>query len=285
MKRITVIGAGGMAGHVISAYLSGTGNYLVQNLSHSIKLKEDWLLLDVERSGAVAELLQDFKPDCVINCAGILVKESDTNPGLAAYVNGYFPHFLARLGKENEFKLIHLSTDCVFSGERGSYSEQDPRDGRGFYAQSKAMGEVINSRDVTIRTSIIGPELKRNATGLFHWFFNAKGRVKGFDKVYWNGLTTLELAKCVEKIITRDISGLCHLVPSEKISKYALLKLIGEVWGRKEPELQADSTLFSDKTLVSTRTDLALDIPGYRRQLEELEKWMAGHPDFYSQYS
>ena len=204
---------------------------------------------------------------------------------MAAYLNGYFPHFLARLGREKGFRLLHLSTDCVFSGARGSYTELDARDGKGFYAQSKAMGEVLNAADVTVRTSIIGPELKQGATGLFHWFFSAKGRVKGFDRAYWNGLTTLELAKCLEKMISLGTSGLCHLVPPEKVSKYELLKLIGEVWDRKEPEVLPDSEFSSDKTLVSTRPDLDLGIPGYRRQLEELKSWMERQPDRYPHYS
>lgn len=285
MKKVTVLGAGGMAGHVVSAYLSGTGKYRLQNISHTIKLADDWLTADVERPEDIKAGLAGFRPDIVINCVGLLVKESEQNPGMAAYVNGYFPHFLERLGKETDFKLIHLSTDCVFSGERGSYTEQDARDGKGFYAQSKAMGEVVNGRDLTIRTSIIGPELKKNATGLFHWFFSAKGRVKGFDRAYWNGITTLELAKGIGKLIERGTSGLCHLAPAEKISKYELLKLISEVWNLKETELFPDTEFTSDKTLVSTRPDLDLGIPGYRRQLEELKKWMDGRADLYKHYS
>lgn len=284
MNKITVLGAGGMAGHVVSSYLSETGGYLMQNLTHRLKLAPDWITVDAERPAEIAAALAAFAPDIVINCVGLLVKESEQNPGMAAYVNGYFPHFLARLGKQQNFKLVHLSTDCVFSGARGSYAEQDTRDGQGFYAQSKAMGEILNSTDITVRTSIIGPELKQNATGLFHWFFSARGRVKGFDRAYWNGITTLELAKCLGKMIEGGVTGLCHLVPPEKVSKYELLKLIGEVWDRKQPEVVPDSGFSSDKTLVSTRPDLGLGIPGYRRQLEELKAWMELHAGLYPHY-
>lgn len=285
MKRITVIGAGGMAGHVVSAYLAGTGKFQLQNITHRLKLAPDWIQADAERRDEIAALVSGFSPDAVINCVGLLVKESELSPGKAAYVNGYFPHFLEGLGLQKNFKLIHLSTDCVFSGEKGAYAENDPRDGKGFYAQSKAMGEVINSRDLTIRTSIIGPELKKDATGLFHWFLNAKGGVKGFEKVYWNGVTTLQLAKSIEKLLSLNTSGLCHLVSPESITKYELLKLIGEVWGRREPALVPDRTVVCDKTLVSTRPDLAVDVPGYLRQLEELKGWMSSHSDWYSHYS
>lgn len=285
MTKISIIGAGGMAGHMISRYLTETGKYDVQNISHSVKLGPDWILADVEDAGAITQALERFAPAVVINCVGMLVKESEQNPGKAAYINGYFPHLLEKLGANSGFKLMHLSTDCVFSGEKGGYSETDVRDGKGFYAQSKAMGEVINDRDLTIRTSIIGPELKKNATGLFHWFMTSTGTVKGFSSAYWNGVTTLELAKFVEAVLSRDISGLCHLATPEKISKFALISLIQETWERKTPVIGEDSTYISDKTLVCTRGDIPLVPKGYPLQLRELRAWMLDHKDLYAQYA
>lgn len=285
MKRVSVLGAGGMAGHVVSMYLSEAGGYRVQNISHSIKLNKDWILADVERRDSVSDEIEKFCPDVVINCVGLLVKDSEHNPGMAAYVNGYFPHFLERLGRRHGFRLIHLSTDCVFSGDKGEYSETDFRDGRGFYAQSKAMGEIVNSKDLTIRTSIIGPELKDNASGLFHWLMNSKGPVKGFARVYWNGITTLELAKSIEKLLLENISGLFHLATSKKVSKYELICMLRDVWGKKEVKILKDSKTLCDKTLVPTRVDILPGLPSYTQQLQELKQWMTTHWKLYRRYS
>ena len=116
----------------------------------------------------------------VINCIGLLNNTAEDNPELAVWFNSYFPHLLAAFGKKYDFKLIHISTDCVFSGKEGGYKEDSFKNGNGFYAQSKALGEVINNKDLTFRTSIIGPELKHNGIGLFHWFMNQENEISGF---------------------------------------------------------------------------------------------------------
>lgn len=284
MKKISIAGAGGMAGHMLSLYLAGTGRYQVQNLSHSVKLAEDWLAVDAEDTAGVAAALARHAPEVVVNCVGTLVKQSQDEPGTAAFVNGYFPHFLERLAERNNFRLIHLSTDCVFSGSRGGYTEADARDGKDFYAQSKAMGEVINPRDLTVRTSIIGPELKKNATGFFHWLMTSIGTVKGFDRVFWNGVTTLELAKAIDAFIGAGTTGLCHLASPEKISKHDLIALLRDTWGRREPEIIREPGQVSDKTLASTRADLPFAPGGYKAQLEELRAWVYAHRELYAPY-
>lgn len=284
MKKIAIIGAGGMAGHIVSLYLSGTGKYSVLNLARNSKVPPGCLPVDVKDVEAVSKSLVDFSPEVVINCVGTLVKESADRPGDAAFVNGYFPHFLEELVKENGWRLIHLSTDCVFSGLKGGYSESDFRDGKDFYAQSKAMGEVINGRDLTIRTSIVGPELKAKATGLFHWLMTSRGTVKGYEKVFWNGVTTLELAKAIDAFISAGTTGLCHLPSPEKISKHGLITLMRDTWGRKEPQIVPEPGVVSDKTLVSTRSDLPYTPRDYKTQFAELKAWMFSHKDLYAPY-
>jgi len=269
---------------MISMRLAESGRYAVQNLAHSVKLSPEWLSIDVEDTCSVSAALEAYAPAAVINCVGTLVKESRDNPGAAAFVNGYFPHFLERLAAEKNFKLIHLSTDCVFSGAKGAYPESAERDGKDFYAQSKAMGEVINARDLTIRTSIIGPEFKKNATGLFHWLMTSRGAVKGYDRVFWNGVTTLELAKAIDAFIEAGTAGLCHLASPEKISKHDLIKLMRDTWGRREPEITRDASAVSDKTLVSTRTDLPYKPAAYQRQMKELKDWVYAHKELYGPY-
>lgn len=155
------------------------------------------------------------KPDVIINCIGALIKESEEHPDRAVFINSFFPHYLARLGNELNFKLIHLSTDCVFSGEKGDYSETDFKDGKDFYAQTKALGEIINGDHLTFRTSFIGPEMKERGTGLFHWFMTQNGKVYGYSRVYWTGITTLELAKAIDRAIEKNLKSLYHLVPQK----------------------------------------------------------------------
>jgi dTDP-4-dehydrorhamnose reductase len=269
---------------MISLYLAGTGRYSLQNLSRSVKLFPEWLAVDVEKQADISAALAAYKPQVVVNCVGKLVKESEQNSRLAEYVNGQFPHFLEQQAGVQGYRLIHLSTDCVFSGERGGYTESDATDGKGLYAQSKAMGEVINGRDLTVRTSIIGPELKKNPTGLFHWLMTSRGAVKGYERVFWNGVTTLELAKAIDTFIGAGTAGLCHLTSPEKISKHDLIKLMRDTWGRREPEIKPDPGLVSDKTLVSTRADLPFRPQGYAAQLAELKEWILARREIYAPY-
>jgi dTDP-4-dehydrorhamnose reductase len=242
------------------------------------------MLLDVEDLPALTSAVASFAPEIVINCVGTLVKESAQKPGTAAFVNGYFPHFLERLGVVKNFRLIHLSTDCVFSGAKGAYMESDVRDGKDFYSQSKAMGEVVNSRDLTVRTSIVGPELKKNATGLFHWLMTSRGPVNGYDRVYWNGVTTLHLAKAIDAFICADTTGVCHLATPGRISKYDLIVLMRDIWARTGLTISRESGPVSDKTLVSTRPDLPFVPPDYKVQFEELKSWMRANERIYLQY-
>ncbi len=269
---------------MVSMYLAATDRYSLSNLAHSIKAFPDWRTVNVEDRKSVSEAIWSFSPEVVVNCVGKLVKDSEKNSEAAAFVNGDFPHFLERLAGENNFRLIHLSTDCVFSGDRGGYTETDVKDGKGPYAQSKAMGEVINGRDLTIRTSIVGPELKAGATGLFHWLMTSRGTVKGYEKVFWNGVTTLELAKAIDAFISAGTTGLCHLASPEKISKHGLIKLMRDTWGRKEPQIVPEAGVVSDKTLVSTRSDLPYNPRDYRTQFAELKAWVFSHKELYAPY-
>jgi len=261
-----------MAGHVITRYLESLEKYYVINCSRS-KLNKKTIKINVFNPKLVNKILIAKRPDVVINCIGILVKESNENPDRAIYVNSYFPHLLEKWGRELNFKLIHLSTDCVFSGKKGNYLENDLPDASDFYGRSKALGEIINDKDLTFRTSIIGPELKINGTGLFHWFLTQKDFIYGYCNVFWTGITTLELAKAIDKAIEQDLISLYHLVPNQKISKYQLLNLINEIWNLKIKILE-DFSHQSDKSLVNTRNDFKYEIPSYREMLIELYNWM-----------
>lgn len=278
-KTVLVLGGGGMAGHMITKYLEETEKYDVVNTCHNKLFNKRSMVLDVFDRKKIVETLSNVKPNIVINCIGILVKKANDNPDLAIYVNSYFPRLLEQLGPKMNFRTIHLSTDCVFSGERGNYTVFDIPDAKDMYGKSKALGELKNDRDLTIRTSIIGPELNENGVGLFHWFINQHGIVNGYSNVFWTGLTTLELAKVIRKAIEINLTGLHQIVPWEKISKYELLKLIQTIFCKDDVKIVAFQDKKLDKSLIPSVSFL---VQNYYEMIYELKSWMVNHKYMYS---
>ena len=281
-KKIVVLGALGMAGHIMAEVLDDTGEYEVFGVARQ-KGKYIKGVLDVTDFKALENYLQDVNPDYVINCVGALVSQSKDDVPSAILLNSYLPNFLSNLGNRLEYKLIHISTDCVFSGKAGQYTEESYRDGDDNYARTKALGEVINNKDLTIRTSIIGSELKTNGTGLLDWFFKQNGTINGYTQAYWSGVTTLELAKATVEFLKQDITGLYQLCPSDKISKFELLKLFAKVWDKKLEVTPFDNYKV-DKSLVCTRTDFTYPTPEFKKMLVETKQWMKDHPEYYKHY-
>ena len=282
MKKLVVLGCAGMAGHIVAEYLSGQEEYQVFGIARS-EGRFVTHVVDVTDFTTLEATLTEIKPDHVINCVGVLVSKSSDDICSAIQINSYLPHYLARLGKIHEFKLIHISTDCVFSGKVGGYKEDSFRDGDDNYARTKALGEVINNVDLTIRTSIIGPELKSNGTGLFDWFMKQSGKINGYTEAYWSGVTTYELAKAIHEFIKQGVRGLYQLCPEDKISKYDLLKSFAEIW-EHEVEISPVSTYSVDKSLISTRKDFNYSVPDYQSMLQEQHDWMKVHAEYYTHY-
>lgn len=271
--KLLILGGEGMAGHIIKEYFKGKTQYEVFSTSRN-EQDDSSIFLDVLDSKSVEELIESMKPDIVINCIGILNDHASNNPMLALQVNSLLPHQLAKLTERHQGKLIQISTDCVFSGKKGDYTEDDLPDGTSVYSQTKRWGEVIDNKHLTIRTSIIGPELKEDGIGLFLWFMKQSGEIKGYEKVLWNGVTTLELAKATEEMIKHSVTGLYHLGSDIKISKYSLLKLIQEVFKKDDVRIIPDDNIVLDRTIKNTRTDFHYPIPTYEKMLVELRNWM-----------
>lgn len=282
MKKAVVLGCVGMAGHIMAEYLENTKEYQISGIAREPG-RYVTAQLDVNDYSRLQRVLSEIKPDYVINCIGVLVNKSNNDIGTAIQVNSFLPHYLSRLGDTAGFKLIHISTDCVFSGKDGCYIESSVRDGDDNYARTKALGEVMNEKDLTIRTSIIGPELKINGTGLLDWFFKQDGAISGYSKAFWSGVTTLELAKATHELIKQKITGLYQLCPETKISKYDLLMLAAKVWDKKIIIVPSDKYEL-DKSLVCTRKDFKYVLPDYEHMLVELRAWMDTHSDYYLHY-
>jgi len=282
VKKIIVLGGRGMAGHLLTLWLS-RGGFDVIATQRSGKEEAPYTSLDLRDGKLLAELLRRHKPDVVINAAGLLNEEARHRIREAVEINSLLPHSLADYGDELGFRLIHISTDCVFSGISGPYEETRTADGATAYAKSKSLGEVIRPNHLTIRTSIIGPEVKRDGIGLMHWFLQEKDPVQGYSRVYWNGVTTLELAKFIGWTLEHSFGGLVHLTGKRKLSKHKLLQMMNAVF-QKRATITPCNRLHHDMSLLNTREDLAYEVPDYPAMLNELAQWMGEHRQLYPHY-
>lgn len=279
-KRILLFGATGMAGHMAYYYLTGTGRYEVIDVVYRTPLTSHSLVVDVTNREEVAKVVRHTRPDVILNCVGVLVKGSRLYPDSAIYINAYFPHQLKSLADEVGARLVHISTDCVFSGRKGNYTEDDFRDADDVYGRSKALGEVCNDKDLTLRTSIIGPELKKAGEGLFHWFMQQSGTVQGYKTAIWGGVTTLELAKVIDFAIQNELTGLIHVSNGMGISKLDLLEAFRTIWHKDIEIVPVDANGVNKSIARSTR--LAYEVPSYLDMLEAQKQWMDAHPALYA---
>ena len=235
-----------------------------------------------------AELIKDLvgknKFDTVINCIGILNQFAEKNKAVAVYLNSFFPHYLAQLTEGTDTQVIHMSTDCVFSGNRGHYKEDDLRDGTTFYDRSKALGEIENEKDLTLRQSIVGPDINPKGIGLLNWFLQQHGEVSGYTGAMWTGQTTLQLAKTMETAAKEKVHGLYNMVPDTSISKYGLLLLFNQYIRKEKITVIPSDKITADKSLERTRWDFTYAIPDYEIMVSELSEWMKDHRSLYPHY-
>lgn len=284
-KKVIIIGSSGMAGHIITLYLREATNFLIFDVGPRKKPFSDSILCNLKNLEEIQKFIDSIKPDIIVNCIGVLVKASEQNKRDAVWFNAYLPRTLSDICAVKKIRLIHLSTDCVFSGQLGPYNEESFRDGEAFYDRSKALGEVVEGNDLTIRTSIIGPEMKSSGSGLFDWVMRQRGEINGYRKALWSGVTTFELAKYIRFLIEHksDLSGLIHYTVSRGISKYELLLAINKIFNRKLLVRPVDEPVL-DKRLINTRPDLGMEPAGYDQQLYELKNWIDVHYIIYPQY-
>jgi len=281
--KILVLGATGMAGHTISLYLKEQGHNIVAFSRRPFPLCEN-VIGDARSLVILDQVIADGKFDAVINCIGMLNYDAEKKKDQAVFLNGYLPHHLVSITKKIETKIIQISTDCVFSGEIGMYEEDSLRDGETFYDRSKAIGEIDNDKDLTFRNSIIGPDMNENGIGLFNWFMEQEGEIEGYNKATWTGVTTLTLAKAIEKAIIDKLSGLYHLVNNEVINKYELLKLFNKHFKNNEILINKNNEIIVNKSLVNTRNDFDFIVPSYENMIMDMKNWVIIHKELYSHY-
>lgn len=259
-----------MLGHMLYRTFSEIEGYEIFDLSFSMPLNSNTIICDVQDTVGLKKIIQKIKPNHIINCIGMLIRKSNEDKEKAIFINAYFPHYLQRLSEQIHFKLIHISTDCVFDGKKGVYSENSLTDAKDLYGKTKALGEFNNQKHLCIRTSIIGPELKENGEGLLHWLFKQKGIIFGYKNVFWGGVTTLELSKAIHFSIENKITGLWNLTNGKPISKFSLLDKIINTFSLSKISLETNSKKISDKSLTSIR-DINYKAPSYDQMLIELK--------------
>jgi dTDP-4-dehydrorhamnose reductase len=269
-KKVLVLGSTGMLGHVLYDTLTKAKKYDVFDVVFRNKLNEHSIICDVTNKENVAKVVNDLNPDIIVNCIGVLIKGSNTNPANAIYINSFLPHYLASLANNCNAKLIHVSTDCVFSGTKGGYVESDFKDALDVYGKSKGLGELDDENHLTIRTSIIGPEIKKNGEGLLHWFLNQKGAINGFTKAFWGGVTTLELSKVILETINQDLKGLINLTNGQAIAKFDMLQLFKSIFNRDNLQVNPVEGKAVDKSLQSDRNDFDYQVPTYDIMFQEM---------------
>jgi dTDP-4-dehydrorhamnose reductase len=283
MKKIVILGATGLIGHQVYLRLKAREEFEVFTMAHQRKMDNETILLDARHEDLLSQKIQEIKPDVIINCMGVLVAKANTDPAHAIFLNAYIPYYLKNIADRLGAKLVHISTDCVFSGGKGSYVETDFKDADDIYGRSKGLGEVTGVPHLTLRTSVVGPELKEGEE-LFHWFMRQQGAIKGFTKSLWSGVTTVELAKTVEWAIDNDIQGLYQVTNGIPINKYELLMLFKKITN-KNIEIEAVEGRVTNKTLVDTRQELNDPVPGYEDMLREMISFIKAHPELYASYS
>ena len=280
MEKVLVLGNKGMLGHVLYETFQAIEyeiKYDIIGINRSDdKIDDKSYRLDVLNFEKLEQFVNIHKPKYIVNCIGTLVETSINNPSLAIKTNSLLPHFLNDISEKCNFKLIHISTDCVFDGKKGMYKESDKKTETNYYGLTKNLGEINNSKNLTIRTSIIGPELKLNPTGLLNWIISQKGKsTSGYSNAIWSGLTTIELAKFIIWILDKETTGIVHATNSIGISKYDLIKIINDIFHLKI-NLVKNNDYKIDKTLLNSKIN-DYDFPSYIQMIKEMRIWMKSH--------
>ena len=277
--KVIIFGAGGMLGNTLIKTISQDENYEVYGTirkdinyfeeNNSVKVFKK---ISCERINEWREILMQIKPDIVINCIGIVKQLKESNdPQLSIFTNSLFPHQLHNVCKEIKSKLIHISTDCVFSGRKGQYSENDNPDPSDMYGISKLLGEINGPNSLTIRTSIIGHSINSNH-GLIDWFLKQNIKINGFRKAIFSGLTTLELSKVILKYVltNKSLNGILH-ISNVPISKFDLLNLVSRIY-KKSIIISPDDNLILDRSLNSRKfiKQTGYIPPSWEKMIEEM---------------
>lgn len=281
--KFLVLGATGMAGHTISIYLLERG-HTVDTFSRKAFAYGNNIVGNVKNLINLEEIITNGRYDCIINCIGSLNQFAEDDKSDAVFLNSFLPHWLVKVTSTLKTKIIHMSTDCVFSGKQGNYIENVFPDGETFYDRSKALGEIRDTKNLTFRNSIIGPDISVKGIGLFNWFMQQNGTINGYKKAIWSGVTTLTLAKAMEQAAKEDLTGVYHLTNNSIICKYDLLCLFNKYFKAGRLNIMCVDGINLNKSLINTRRDFKFIVPSYEEMVKEMYEWVDVHQNLYPHY-
>jgi dTDP-4-dehydrorhamnose reductase len=282
MKAL-ILGGSGMLGHKLwqefasrfDTYVTFRDDFASYSRYGIFDASQSRCLLPVNQISSFEETIGDLRPDVVINCIGIVKQSEEARDAIISReVNSTFPHRIADYCRAVNSRLIHISTDCVFSGSKGNYVEDDLADAEDIYGRTKLQGEVSGPGCITIRTSMIGREL-HSTNGLIEWFLSQQGKsVPGYTRAIFSGLTTMALSRLLARVIQdhQDLTGIWH-VASEPISKFDLLHLVREIYGL-DIELYPDREIEVDRSLNAARfnDETGYVVPKWQEMIEEMHQ-------------
>lgn len=281
--KVLVLGATGLAGHMIATVLARSG-HTITTFSRRRLRGFTHIVGDARDPSSIRSALLGNDLDIVVNAIGVLNREAETDQTRAIELNAWLPNYLSDLGEMVGFRVIHISTDCVFSGKDGGYCENSVPDSTSFYGRTKALGELNNNRDLTFRTSIVGPDISANGCGLLNWFLQQGGEVKGYARAIWSGVTTITLADAIDMAIKYRVCGLYNLVNNRCISKLELLQLFNKYLRDNSIKIDACDEFVVDKSLINKRPGLSFDVPSYETMVADMAHWIDGHSFLYPHY-
>jgi dTDP-4-dehydrorhamnose reductase len=212
-----VLGGTGMVGHVVSLFLAERGH----DVTVFSRRNAEWcntIIGDATNLVYLRKVVVSGNFDVIVNAIGILNADAERNKSNAVLINSYLPHYLVEITKQTNTRVIHISTDCVFSGIHGRYDEKSFTDGTSFYDRTKAVGEVINQKDLTFRKLNYWTRHQSKWIGLLNWFMKQNGSIFGYKNVLWTGVTSITLAQAIEKAVESNLTGLYNLVNNDTIS-------------------------------------------------------------------
>ena len=280
--RVIILGVSGLIGHQLFLHFSNC--FETYGVLHKKKdyygnlslFSEKNVIenIDVNKIEILKEIILGINPDVILNCVGITKRKEDiTNPISAIRTNALFPHLLADCARSIKKRVIHFSTDCVFDGKTGNYSEKSLTSAEDVYGRTKALGEIMYENSLTIRSSFIGQELF-GKTELLEWFLSQKGKqILGYTNTYYSGVSTVFMAKTIASIIADypDLTGLFHLATEKPISKYELLCIARNAF-KTDVEIIPANKYVHNPTLNGTklRKAINLDVPSWEIMMQQL---------------
>lgn len=291
-QKILILGGTGMLGHLLLRYFSTFPEYEVSATARSLTgmkkhFRADILSrflpdsVDVNHFDSIIRALASVQPDIVINCIGIIKQlPAAEDPLTAIAINALLPHRISLICQTAGARLIHVSTDCVFDGKKGMYTEKDQSNAEDLYGRTKFLGEVASPHCLTLRTSIIGHELK-GGYGLIEWFLAQNQKVRGFRKAIYSGFPTIEIARIIRDYVLPNpgLNGV-YQVSSDPVTKYDLLRLVAKQYG-KDIEIEPYDDFVQDRSLDSTvfRKATGYQPPSWNKLVEMM------HNDFLANRS